>query len=217
MKPLITENTHTDNYVTYLQIALAKIVANKDTLCFITTTDLTVTKVDKSDIKELPNHSSLTNINLITISKGTQLFLPLAELPFKQAVSVLNVQYALNVEGEYLHFVVASPFGYAVRHLNVNLLDGRITVQSSQPEKSKILASQKQLQTALDWFKAKKNQLGLFSIIDVEKYYKEKHGWKQIHYWLEWSQINPDLFPADKFNRNFFSKQLNPYKKHNDE
>tara|TARA_B100001059_G_scaffold87873_2_gene86233 strand:+ start:19798 stop:20460 length:663 start_codon:yes stop_codon:yes gene_type:complete len=215
LKPLIKANANVDNIVTYLQLELAKIVSNKDTLCFTTTTELEVTVVNNYNIKELNNHSSLTNANPITIPKGTKLFITLADLPYKQIDTDLTIQYAVNENGKILHFIKESIFGYVVRHLTISLLDGSNTVQSSQPKAPKLKKPERQLITATQWYEDQQKQLSLNSIADVDNHY-HKLKWTHRHYWREWSQISPadfDFSDSDKIIENFYTKTLNHFKK----
>lgn len=215
MRPLIKPNTNVDNLTTYLHLELAKIKSNNDCLCFTTDKDLTANVV-KSAIKYLTDNSRLANANPVSIAKGTQLFIPLAELPYTLSDTELTIQYALNSKGEYLQFISKSLFdGYVVRYLTVNLIDGSIRIKPSQPKpvtQTKVRQSEQQLRIALDWYEVQKKELNLGSIPEVTQYYKDNNKWELVHYWAEWSKIDPKLFPTNKFDRNFFSKYLNPYK-----
>lgn len=73
MRPLIKPNTQADNIITYLQLELAKIVSNKESLCFTTDKELIATVVDQSQTKNLINNSFLTNVNPVVIPEDTQL------------------------------------------------------------------------------------------------------------------------------------------------
>lgn len=216
MRPLIKQNTQADNIVTYLQLELGKIKTNKETLCFITDKDLTVTIVDKYNVKDLINHSILINVKPVSIAKGTRLFIPLADLPFKQTDTDLTIQYALNSNGEYLQFVSKSSFDdYTVRYLSVNLLDGSITIKSDNPKPVKKNKPERQLITATQWYEEQMIKLGLTSIEEVDTYYHNLK-WTHRHYWKKWSEMNAADFeplPSDATIQNFYTV-LNRYKAH---
>lgn len=215
MRPLIKTNTQLGNIVSYLELELAKIVVANETLCFTTVEDLTVTVVDKHNAKYLKNQSSLVNVNPVSIPRGTRLFIPLADLAFKQRDTDLTIQHALNSNGECLQFIKKSLFDdYEVRYLTFNLIDGSIEIKLNQPKTPKpikVSDRQMRLNIALKWLESERDKLGFKSITEVFGHYKSLYRWDQIHYWHEWSKIAPNLFPTDKFDRNLFSKQINPY------
>lgn len=214
MRPLIKPSIQVDNIVTYLQLELAKIVSNKETICFATDKNLTATVVDKSKVKDLISQQSLVNVNQVSIPKGTRLFIPLADLPFRQTDTDLTIQYAINDKSECLQFISKSLFDdYVVRHLTITLLDGTITVQSCQPKLTKINKPVRQLNTAKQWYENKRSQLCLNSIAEVDIHYHNL-GWTRHDFWQEWAEINPTDFenkPTKTKIENFYTKTLNPF------
>ena len=139
MRPLIKPNTNPDNLTTYLHLQLAKIAINSESLCFTTSKDLTANVVDKTAIKDLSDNLSLAKANPVSVAKGTQLFVPLAKLPYTLTDTELTIQYALNSKGEYLQFISKSLFdGYVVRYLTVNLINDSIRIKPSQPKPVKL-------------------------------------------------------------------------------
>lgn len=215
MRPLIKPNTQADNIITYLQLELAKIVSNKESLCFTTDKELIATVVDQSQTKNLINNSFLTNVNPVVIPEDTQLFIPLADLPFKQTDTDLTIQYALDRNGECLQFISESLFDdYVVRQLTFTLINGSITVQSTKkPKVAKINKPDRQLNTVKQWYEYKKKELCLKSITEVDAHYKNLR-WTRREFWQEWAKINPTDFedkPTKTKIENFYTKTLNPF------